>query len=364
LGGVAIAAVAGVRLTVVNVGVIPSTFEYVAARITTGQSSCLVVVIYRPGSSKVTASFFVELAEVLDCLSTFVDPVILAGDINIRLDRASDANTVSFCDLIASYGLTQLVNDITHDNGGTLDVVCVRDDQPIPVVNVINTGLSDHRLLCWKSSLLRPSPIYVTSTRRPWRSFCHETFRADLQASVLCNQQQWSHLDGDDLVNMYDITVKALLDEQIPVSTKTCRRRPSNVWFDDECRRAKKSLRASERTARRTKQLLDDTIPAVASWRDARRKYFNLLHQSGPSSGDNEWTVSVINPIVYGHHSMRSWAAVRLFRLKLMHQLFIAFLIRRLLMFELLLLALLHLSSILLLLGVSYVYFPRSLKMM
>jgi hypothetical protein len=78
---------------------------------------------------------------------------------------------------------------------------------------------------------------------------------------------------------MYDITVKALLDEQIPVSTKTCRRRPSNVWFDDECRRAKKSLRACERTARRTKQLLDDTIPAVASWRDARRKYFNLLHQ-------------------------------------------------------------------------------------
>ena len=65
-GGVAIAAVAGVRLTAVNAGVIPSTFAYVAARVTTGQSSCLVVVVYRPGSSAVTANFFIELADVLD----------------------------------------------------------------------------------------------------------------------------------------------------------------------------------------------------------------------------------------------------------------------------------------------------------
>ena len=38
-GGVAIVAVAGVRLKVVNVGITPLTFEYVAARLTIGQSS-------------------------------------------------------------------------------------------------------------------------------------------------------------------------------------------------------------------------------------------------------------------------------------------------------------------------------------
>ncbi len=60
------------------------------------------------------------------------------------------------------------------------------------------------------------------------------------------NQHHWCHLDGDDLVIMYDVTVTALLDDQIPVSTKTCRHWPSNVWFDDECRRAKQSLQAFE----------------------------------------------------------------------------------------------------------------------
>ena len=77
----------------------------------------------------VTASFFVELADVSECLSTLVDPVVFAGDINIRLDCVSDTNTVAFGNLITSYGPTLLVNDITHDNGRTLDLVCVRDDK-------------------------------------------------------------------------------------------------------------------------------------------------------------------------------------------------------------------------------------------
>lgn len=277
-GGVAIAAVAGIRLKEINVGVTPLTFEYVAARVTIGHSSCFVVVVYRPGSSVVTTNFFTELSDLLDCLSTLTDPLVTAGDINIRLERASDANTITFGDLIASYGLTQLVSGITHDGGGTLDVVCVRDDQPLPPIEVLDIGLSDHRLLSWNSCLPRPSPIYVTSTTRPWRSFNHEAFRVGLLTSELCNQLQWNQVDGNSLVHLYHVTITSLLDEQIPVSSKTCRRRTSNAWFDDDCRRAKQLLRASERLARRTKQLSDNSIRAVANWRDERRKYFNLLH--------------------------------------------------------------------------------------
>ncbi len=134
-GGVAIGAVAGVRLKEINVGVTPLTFENVAARVTIGHSSCFVIVVYRPGSFAVTTNFFTELSDLLDCLSTLTDPLVIAGDINIRLERASDANTITFGDLIASYGLTQLVSGITHDGGGTLDVVCVRDDQPLPPID-------------------------------------------------------------------------------------------------------------------------------------------------------------------------------------------------------------------------------------
>ena len=288
-GGVAVIAAAGVRLTPVDIGRQPTSFECVAARVLSSSSSCVVVVVYRPGSTAVTAAFFTELADVLDRLATFADPIVLAGDVNIRLERSSDPNAVEFCELLAGYGLVQHVHGITHDAGGTLDVVCTRDDLPSPAVDVIDIGLSDHRLLRWSTSLLRPPPVYVTSSRRPWRSFDADIFRADLLASALCDEQQWSALDGDGLVKLYDDTIATLLDRQIPSKTVTCRRRPSNPWFDDECRCAKRSLRSLERSARRAGPLSDTTRPDVVAWRTERRRYFDLLR----SKRSEYWTTRV-----------------------------------------------------------------------
>ena len=77
--GVAIVAAAGIRLSAIGVGVQPVTFEYVAARITTGTSSCVAVVVYRPGSTAITSAFFTELADLLDRLSVTADALVLAG---------------------------------------------------------------------------------------------------------------------------------------------------------------------------------------------------------------------------------------------------------------------------------------------
>ena len=146
-GGVVIAATAGVSLSAISVGVQPATCEYVAARITTGTSSCVAVVVYRPGSTPVTTAFYTELADLLDRLFTTADALVLSGDVNIRLERASDPAATEFCDLISGYGLTQLVAGPTHDAGGTLDVVCTRSDLPAPTVDTVDLGLSYHRLL-------------------------------------------------------------------------------------------------------------------------------------------------------------------------------------------------------------------------
>ena len=93
-------------------------------------------------------------ADVLDCLSTSSEPIVLVGDVNIRVERATNQHAGEFCELIAGYGLSQRICGPTHDAGGTLDVVCTRDDLPSPTVDVIDIGLSDHRLLCWSSSCL------------------------------------------------------------------------------------------------------------------------------------------------------------------------------------------------------------------
>ena len=68
---------------------------------------------------------------------------------NIRLELTGNPVAVNFHDILSCHGLSQLADGPTHDAGGTFDVVCTRNDLPSPTVDVIDIGLSDHRLLLW-----------------------------------------------------------------------------------------------------------------------------------------------------------------------------------------------------------------------
>jgi len=172
-GGIAVVAVPAVRLKAIDVGFWPSTFECVAAHVTSGILSCLIIV-YRPGMSPVTANFTFELGNLLDQQSTSANPVIVASDVSIRLERTSEPSTVELNKLLACYSLTQHVDGATHDAGGTLDAVCTRLDLPSLTVNILDIGLPDHRLLCWSSQQQHLPLVYTSSTWRFWSHFHSE----------------------------------------------------------------------------------------------------------------------------------------------------------------------------------------------
>ena len=88
---------------------------------------------------------------MLDTVATRSEPVYLVGDLNIRLDRADDANAVSLTDLLSTMQL-----------GGMLDVVVTRQDLTTPDVKVVDVGLSDHGLLQWSVSSNHPVPAVET----------------------------------------------------------------------------------------------------------------------------------------------------------------------------------------------------------
>jgi exonuclease III len=105
-GGVAIVAMPGVRLSQLDVGVKPTTFEHVCARVASGPSACVTAVIYRPGSAAVTATFFDELSDLLDRLATLVEPIYVVGDCNVRTDLPDDLTAIQFRDILAAHGLS------------------------------------------------------------------------------------------------------------------------------------------------------------------------------------------------------------------------------------------------------------------
>lgn len=82
-GGIAVAAVPAVGLNPIVVDQHPATFELVCARVMSGTSSCVVLLVYRPKSSAVAAEFFNELAGILDRVIMYVDPIVIAGDFSL-----------------------------------------------------------------------------------------------------------------------------------------------------------------------------------------------------------------------------------------------------------------------------------------
>ena len=125
------------------------------------------------GSIAVLTHFYSELVNVLDRLATFVEPVFVVGDLNVRLDRVDDSAAIQLVDVLADHSLSNHVTMPTHDLGGILDVVATRDDLPAPSVDVVDVGLSDHRLLQWPVPMSRPPPVYRSVDVRQWRLLDH-----------------------------------------------------------------------------------------------------------------------------------------------------------------------------------------------
>ena len=105
------------------------------------------------------------------------------------------------------------------------------------------------------------------------------------------------------MVMLYDKTISELLDYQIPVQLIIFRRRPTSTWFDDDCRKAKRALRASEKAARRAGPLSNIDLPAVRAWRAQRRQYFELLRLKRTAF----WTTRVDAQQSQPHRLLRSF---------------------------------------------------------
>ena len=150
------------------------------------------------------------------------------------------------------------VESATHDRGGTLDIVATRADLDAPEIGVLEVGISDHRLLRWTSRLERPPPVYHTSTYCPWRRVNVDEFKAGLRQSTLCADFADGDGDGDEdadpdsLDDLYTSVITSIADRLVPMRTVTCGRRASDVWFDDECRAARKKCRRLERRCNRS----------------------------------------------------------------------------------------------------------------
>jgi len=127
--------------------------------------------------------------------------------------------------------LNRTANVFGLSKSRTLDVVCTRSD-----LTTVDCVIECCCGQCHYSVGRRSTPHqHVELGDRSTETSSRPTCR--LQASALCDDRRWQLRYGRWRTGsaLYDDTITRLLDQQIPAAeTKTCRRRPSNAWFDDD----------------------------------------------------------------------------------------------------------------------------------
>ena len=87
-------------------------------------------------------------------------------------ERAEEADASRITEIFTSFGLQQFVDMSTHERGGIFDVIVApSDDDPPTEVVVEDVGQSYHMHVPWTVNLTPPLPVYVTTTRRSWKTF-------------------------------------------------------------------------------------------------------------------------------------------------------------------------------------------------
>lgn len=280
-GGVAVVAAPGVHLAIVTtVADVLSSFESLCVRVTHGQFAAIIVVVYRPGSSDIQPVFFTELSSLFDAVAAYKETVLVVGDFNIWFDQPDHPHTRQFIDIVSSCGFGVLPTGPTRGLH-TIDAVVMRTDDVQPTVDTIDVGLSDHNLLQWSVPAHRSPPPIDTMMRRPWRQLNADVFREALAASSLCQPDVWP-TGVDDLARLYDSELNVLLDRLLPFRLITRRPRPSDPWFDQECRDAKRLTHKRERAYfAACRRAARDSLAAAAKdvWYAQRRSYRTLLEQ-------------------------------------------------------------------------------------
>src|SRR6218665_2642158 len=130
-GGIVVFFKSSLRVTQVQLTLVPSSFEALCLSIATPRGPVTLLTVYRPSTTTLTLQFYEEFASMLEDLITRNSQLLILGDFNIHLEDSASSNSLHFSQLLAQFGLHQHISEPTRDSGGWLDLVINSDEEQI-----------------------------------------------------------------------------------------------------------------------------------------------------------------------------------------------------------------------------------------
>jgi len=145
------------------------------------------------------------------------------------VERKEDGDTLWLRDLFSSFDCSQHNHVPTYTRGGTLDHIYTRSDDNVVNLNVDPTGIiSDHSFISWQQLFTSPQAASSKKSTRCWKKMDRLKFRQALIDSFLCAKVS-DELSSVQLFDIYDETLRGLVDRFAPVKTVTIRLNPIAV---------------------------------------------------------------------------------------------------------------------------------------
>ena len=252
---------------------ITDQFEYLIIKVTINRVSVRIIVLYRPDPTAVNNLnvnlFWKEFEKFLSKYAVCPEEVIIAGDLNFHLEKLNDRHTLKLNSILEGFGLEQKIQEPTHHAGHTLDVLIlhsetelVKDIQVLDPCLVNDDGklIKDHYALLWVLNIERPKPKLKKLTYRNIKGINYSAVEYDLSVSELLSLNEDDQRSVEELTNLYNTTLKLILDKHAPVKNKTVYVRENTPWFTYEITESKRKRRAAERRMIRSGSVEDKIL--------------------------------------------------------------------------------------------------------
>jgi len=134
-------------LEVVPSGPTSPSFEHLVVLLRFNSVCARLVIVYRPPSQSTKCSegiFLSEFSDFLQPLALSAGKLLIVGDFNIHIEKATNSSSTKLLSLLDSHGLTQHVKGLTHVDGHRLDLIISRDSDNLVLDCAISDLISDH----------------------------------------------------------------------------------------------------------------------------------------------------------------------------------------------------------------------------
>ena len=191
-----------------------------------------IVTIYRPPGKEPISKFCDEFLEFLSSFDMDYNSVVYMGDFNIHVNNPYDTNMEQFMDMLTALGLDQCVNEATHKQNNTLDLILMDAVSNIRIFNIhTGTYISDHKLI---EAILEFTPDRIVQNEHKVRNLKNvdmKKFMDTLRLPEICKLETVELIWTEFCTNIQSRLDTCALLKSIKMGSKN-----NKSWYDNDLR--------------------------------------------------------------------------------------------------------------------------------